>query len=106
MPRRAVRLVFRVAGWLLTPLVLTTAAAIGAAIGLVFAPRFPPQTALIITVACAFVAAVIGLMLWVRLLRRSPRLRETFAVTSEGVPESALVEQLMHPDEPKVEGKP
>jgi len=106
MPRRAVRLVFRIAGWLLTPLVLSTAAALGAAIGLVFAPRFPPQTGLIITVICAFVATVIGLTLWVRLLRRSPRLRETFAVTSEGVPESGLVEHLIHPDEPGVEGKP
>lgn len=98
MPRRAARLLFRVAGWLLTPLVLVGAAGIGATIGLVIAPRLSPDAGLAMTVAFALVFAVGGLILWVRLLRHSPELRHAFAVTAEGLPESELVEQLVHPD--------
>ena len=89
---------FRIAGWLLTPLVVISAAAIGASIGLVLAPRFAPQSGLIVTVVFAFFSSIAGLVLWVRLLRHSPRLRHTFAVTAEGLPESEIVEHIAHPD--------
>jgi zinc transporter ZupT len=101
MLRRAARLLLRAAGWLLTPLVLVCAAAVGATIGLLLAPRFSPNTALALTVALALIAVVAGLVLWVRLLRRSPELRQTFAVTEAGLPQSDLVEQLVHPDAAK-----
>jgi hypothetical protein len=100
MPRRAVRLLFRIAGWLLTPLVLICAAGVGATVGLVVAPRFSPNGGLAVTVILALFAAIAGLVGWVRLLRRSPELRHAFAVTEEGLPESKLVEHLVHPDDP------
>ena len=99
MLHRGARLVFRVAGWLLTPLVLITFSAIGAAIGLLVAPRLPPGAGLVLTIVFAFASAVTGLVLWARLLRRSPELRETFAVTAEGIPDSPLIDALVHPDQ-------
>jgi ABC-type enterochelin transport system permease subunit len=101
MSRRAARLLFRVAGWLLTPLVLVCAAGIGATIGLLIAPRLSPNAGLALTVACALIGAIAGLILWMRLLRDSPELRHTFAMTEAGLPESELVEHLVHPDAAK-----
>lgn len=106
MLHRGARLVFRVAGWLLTPLVLITFASIGAAIGLVVASRLSPAASLIATVIMALAAAVVGLVLWVRLLRRSPELRHAFAVTAEGIPDSPLVDALVHPEQHQAERQP
>jgi hypothetical protein len=94
MTSRAVRWVFRIAGWILTPVVLILAAAVGAFIGLVMAPRFPPYTALIVTAALAFLTSLTGLIFWVRLLRVHPELRERLAITEQGVPESELISKL------------
>ena len=105
MPRRAARLLFRVAGWLLTPLVLVCAAAIGATIGLLIAPRFSPTAALVLTVALALIFSVAGLIVWVRLLRQSPELRQVFAVTEAGLPQSEVIEHLVHPDSLPHDGK-
>lgn len=101
MPRRAAQLLLRVAGWLLTPLVLVCAAGVGASIGLIIAPRLSPNAGLVLTVVCALGFAIVGLVAWVRVLRHSPELRHTFAVTEAGLPESALVERLVHPDPAK-----
>ena len=98
MPRRAARLLFRVAGWLLTPLVLVVAAGAGATVGLLVAPRFSPNAGLMLTVALALVFAIAGLIVWVRILRSNPELRQVFAVTEEGLPQSELIDQLAHPD--------
>ena len=103
MPPRGARLLFRIAGWLLTPLVLVVAAALGATIGLVIAARVSPNAGLALTVASSLICTILGLVFWVKLLRRSPELRETFAVTEEGLPQSELVEQLVHPDAPKAD---
>lgn len=100
MPGRLVRLLLRMAGWLLTPLVLITAAAIGATIGLIVAPRFASANAgLILTISLAIVAAIIGLVLWARMLREHPRLRHTLEMTAHGAPDSPIVQRLIHPDE-------
>lgn len=104
MVRRPVRLLFRIAGWLLTPLVLLSAAVIGATIGLLVAPRFPPDAGLGLTLGSALVAAIAGLVFWMRLLREHPGLRHTLEMTAQGVPESSLVERLMHPDDAKRDG--
>ena len=94
---RVVRLLLRLAGWLLTPLVVTIASGIGAAIGLMVAPRFSPYGGLGVTAAFGLAGAIGGLMLWVRLLRRSPELREVLAVTPAGVPTHEAVDELIHP---------
>jgi hypothetical protein len=105
MPRRLVRLlVLRIAGWLLTPLVLVVTAVIGATIGLLVAPRLSPDIALGVTAGLALVGAVAGLALWTRLLREHPGLRHTLEMTAQGVPESALVQRLIHPDDPQQGG--
>jgi hypothetical protein len=92
----AARLLLRLAGWLLTPLVIVLAAAIGAGAGLVVAPRFPVTVALVVTAALGFAAGTVGLLFWIRLLRRSPELQEVLAVTPEGVPRPEAVEELIH----------
>lgn len=104
MLRRDARLLFRIAGWLLTPLVLVVAAALGATIGLLIAPRFSPNTGLALTAASSLICTILGLVFWVKLLQHSPELRHTFAVTEAGLPESELVEHLVHPDAPKADG--
>lgn len=100
MPRRLVRLLLRIAGWLLTPLVLVSAAGIGAMVGVIIAPRLgSANTALIVTVALALVAAIAGLILWARLLRQHPELRHTLEMTAHGAPDSPIVQRLIHPDD-------
>ncbi|HEX3928377.1 MAG TPA: hypothetical protein VHW65_10295 [Gemmatimonadales bacterium] len=94
---RAVRLLLRIAGWLLTPLVVTVAAAIGATIGLVVAPHFTPYAALGVTLGLGFLGAVAGLLAWATLLRDNPELQHVLAVTPAGVPTADAVDQLMHP---------
>jgi hypothetical protein len=102
MPGRGRRLLFRIAGWLLTPLVLLTAASIGALLGLVIAARVhSPNTGLILTVVLAFVAAIAGLVLWVRMLRDHPRLRHTLEMAIDGSPDSPIVQAIIHPDVPR-----
>lgn len=101
MPRRVARLVFRVAGWLLTPLVVVTAAAIGATIGLVVAPTLTSaNAALALTVSFSLISAIAGLVLWARVLREHPDLRHTLELTAQGAPDSPLVQRLIHPDDP------
>jgi hypothetical protein len=99
MPRRTVRLLLRVAGWLLTPLVLTTAAAIGSTIGLFAAPYFRSTlTSLIVTGLLALAAAIGGLILWLRLLREHPQFRHTLDLAADGSSDSPLMQRLIHPD--------
>ena len=106
MPRRLARLLFRAAGWLLTPLVLISAAGIGATIGLVVAPTLAPDAALGLTIGLSLLAAIAGLVLWMRLLREHPGLRHTLEMTAQGVPESALVQRLIHPDDADQDSPP
>jgi len=105
MAGRALRLIFRILGWVATPLVLVIAATTGAVLGLLIAPALSTYPALAVTLVFGTVVAAAGLYGWVRLLRRSPRLRHTLDMTVEGVPESPIVEHLMHPDEPESEAK-
>lgn len=105
MPGRVARLLLRLAGWVLTPLVLITAAAIGATLGLLIAPQFSSAThGLLLTGALALAAAIIGLILWVRLLRDHPRLRHTLEIAVDGTPDSPVVQHLIHPDDAKPDG--
>ncbi|HEY4100861.1 MAG TPA: hypothetical protein VGM20_08295 [Gemmatimonadales bacterium] len=100
MFRGAARFVLRVAGWLLTPLILLVAAAVGALGGLVVTRRMASTTSLEVTFALAFIVAGIVLRLWMRLLRNRPELRHTLSMTTEGIPETELVERLVNPPEP------
>jgi len=97
---RAARLLLRLAGWLLTPLVIILAGALGAAIGLFIAPRLPVEAGLILSIVLGFAMATIGLLFWIRQLRHSPELQEVLAVTPEGVPRPEAVEELIHHELP------
>lgn len=90
---RALRFLLRFVGWLLTPLVAWAASLCGAWIGAQAAGLVDgatPAAALTISGGVGF--AVAGVLVWLRILRRSPELREVLAVTSEGVPVAAIEE--------------
>lgn len=98
MLARAARLLLRIAGWLLTPIVVTVGAALGAIIGAMIAPRFSPTGGLVAMGITGLAGASAGMWGWVRLLRGSSRLREALAVTPDGVPQADAVEALMTAD--------
>lgn len=95
MLRRVARVVIRIAGWLVTPIAATIAAAVGATIASLFAPTVSPMNGLLVTAAGALVGTVVGLALWLRLVRGSPQLQEALAMTPEGVPRADAVEELL-----------
>ncbi len=99
MPR-LLRLFFRFGGWLMTPVVTILAAALGATIGAMVAPRLSPLTGVIVALASGIVAAALGLWLWSRLLRRSPELRDVLQVTEEGVPTERAMDEIIGSDPP------
>lgn len=102
---RAARVLVRVAGWLVTPVAALIAAALGATIAAVVAPRFSPMTGVWIMAGGGLVGAIAGLWAWLRLLRGSPQLQEALAVTPEGVPRQDAIDEIMtgeahHPRDP------
>lgn len=92
---RAARLLLRIAGWLLTPVVLAITAAIGATIGAMAAPMFSSTGAIIVMAVAGLIGALLGLLAWERLLGRSPDLRAALALTPAGIPEQAVMEEVV-----------
>ena len=89
---RWLRLVLRVLGWLLTPLVAWAASFFGATLGALIAGTVnQPDSGLVVTLTAGTVGGIGGLLLWMRLLRRSPRLRHSLHLTREGVPADVAV---------------
>lgn len=77
----------RLVGWLLTPLVAWAASFVGAWLVLRIAGRAgSPRGLLWSALVAGFVAAVLVLLLWMRLLRSSARLRHTLHVDPQGLP--------------------
>lgn len=84
------RALLRVFGWLLTPFIAWAASFFGCVAGEVIATRMPdPIHGLIVSAVMGAVAGFAGLVGWLRILRRSPQLQETLALTEEGVPDAA-----------------
>lgn len=95
---RWLRLGVRVFGWLLTPLLAWAACFLGAVGGALLAMRIrEPRTALAVTVIIGAAAGVAVILLWLRLLRRSPQIRDALAVQSDGTPDIVAAAE---PDEP------
>lgn len=67
-------------------------------LGAFIAPRFSPTGGLIAAAIGGLLGATVGLMLWLRLLRRSPELREVLAVTTEGVPTDQAIAEVLGED--------
>ena len=87
---RVLRLFLRAFGWLLTPFMAWAASFFGCVAGEAIATRMRnPQQGLILSAVLGAVAGFVTLIVWLRLLRRSPELQEALAVTPEGVPDTA-----------------
>lgn len=81
----------RVFGWLLTPLVAWAASFLGAVLtARLTGSMGVARGQLLATVIGGAVAGALGLLGWLRLLRRSPELRETLEVESDGTPSAAV----------------
>jgi sensor c-di-GMP phosphodiesterase-like protein len=85
------RWVARFFGWLLTPVVAWAASFLGATVTASLTRTIAGGTnQLIVTVVGGAVAAALALIGWLRLLRRSRRLRETLQVEPDGTPIAAV----------------
>ena len=85
------RFIARFFGWLLTPVVAWAASFVGATlVSWVTAGWATARTQLITTVVGGGLSAVIALLGWLRLLRRSPKLRETLRIDTDGTPLAAV----------------
>ncbi|MGH7702183.1 MAG: hypothetical protein ACREMO_03770 [Gemmatimonadales bacterium] len=101
---RWLRLLLRVGGWLLTPLVAWAASFCGAFLGTVVAGRLgQADPGLMVTVLAGIVSGFGVLLLWMRLLRRSPRLRHSLHLTREGIPQELLTGGKVEPTVPAEE---
>ncbi|HET9066783.1 MAG TPA: hypothetical protein VFN22_13265 [Gemmatimonadales bacterium] len=98
MVARIARLLFRIVGWLLTPLVITLAAALGATTLALVAPQFSTGRALIIMTVGGLLGAVLGFWGWMKLLERSRGLRDVLQVTTEGVPTEQGIDEVIGSD--------
>jgi hypothetical protein len=87
---KVLKLLVRILGWLLTPLVAWAASFIGASIGAVIARGIDSPTAgLILTAVCGAVAGLGTLAVVIHYLRRSPRLRHALHVTEDAIPDTS-----------------
>ena len=94
---RWLRILLLVIGWLLTPLVVWAASLLGAWIGASIAYILPTaDSALLATIGGGVAAGLVAAFLWMRLLRRSPRLRRSLAITREGIPLTGELMQAIH----------
>lgn len=108
---RWLRILALVIGWLLTPLVVWAASLLGAWIGASIAYILPTaDSALLATFGGGIATGLLAAFLWMKLLRRSPRLRRSLAITREGIPLTGELMQAIHeaegtPPAPKDEPK-
>lgn len=100
MVARIARLLFRIVGWLLTPLVITAAAALGATTLALVAPQFSTGRALLIMATGGLLGSVLGFWGWMKLLERSRGLRDVLHVTTEGVPTEQGMDEVVGSDAP------
>ncbi len=103
---RWLRLLFRIFGWLLTPLLAWAASFFGAVGGALLAIRIAnPLHGLAITAVCGAIAGYATLWVWLQYLVRHPEVREVLAVTEHGTPDTTehgtpdTTEFVTEPDE-------
>lgn len=94
---RWLRILALVIGWLLTPLVVWAASLFGAWVGASVGYIMPSaDSALLATIGGGAAAGLVAAFLWMRLLRSSPRLRRSLAITREGIPLTGELMQAIH----------
>ena len=90
---KVLRVLARILGGLLTPLVAWAASFLGAtASATLLAGDEDPRRALILSFAGAAIFAVVVAWLWLRLLRYSPQVREALSLDEEGLPTGDIFE--------------
>ncbi len=93
---RVLKFLTRLRGWLLTPLVASAASFFGAIGGAVLAARVAdPVHGLILSAACAPIAALVVTAIWLKVLRKSPEVREVLGVDETGVPEALFPSEVL-----------
>lgn len=98
---RPLRLLLRIGGWLLTPFLAWAASFFGAVAGSIAASAIAdPYWGVALTAVCGGAAGFAALIVWMRVLRRSPEIREALHVNAEGIPDVVPL------DEPPVEVSP
>lgn len=101
---RLLKFLTRLLGWLLTPLVASAASFFGAIGGAVLAAQIAdPVHGLILSGACALLAAMVVTAVWLKVLRKSPEVREVLGVDESGVPEALFPAEVLV--EPEKEGE-
>lgn len=86
-----VRVLLHLLGWLLTPLVAWAAAFAGATLGALVGGAAADSTrGFWITAGFGGASALAAAWAWLRLIRRSRRLREALAVAPDGTPLAAI----------------
>ena len=85
-----VRFLARLFGWLLTPVVAWAASFLGAGVAAWLGGSPSSRNPLVATVLTGGATAALALVLWLRLLRRSPRLQSTLQVAPDASPLVAL----------------
>jgi hypothetical protein len=94
---RLLRLLLLIIGWLLTPLVVWAASVFGAWAGARAGHGLATaDQALAATVAGGAMAGFVAVFVWMRLLRRSPRLRHSLGISREGIPIKGELIQAIH----------
>ena len=91
---RLIRMLLRVFGWLLTPLVAWAASHFGGAIGATIAKGIDnPRIGLAFTILAAAISGLLALNLWIRILRVSPELRHALHVDEDATPETETLSE-------------
>lgn len=90
---KPVRILVRILGWLLTPLVAWAASFVGATIGAWISGGASPMTVLIVAAAFGLVFAWVSAWAWLRYLRHHPKLQKTLEVAPDGTPLAAIVDE-------------
>ncbi len=94
---RWLRILALVIGWLLSPLVVWAASLLGAWVGATIGLALSTaDSGLVSTIVGGGAAGIVTVYLWMRLLRRSPRLRRSLAITREGIPLTGELLQAIH----------
>ena len=87
---RWIRLLFQIFGWLLTPFLAWAASFFGSVGGSLLARRITdPFVGIGVTALVGGVSGFAAIILWLRLLRTSPEMRQALAVTADGTPDTA-----------------
>jgi len=85
-----VRLILRIFGWLLTPLVAWAASHFGGAVGAGIAAGIKdPRTGLALTLVSAALAGLLALHFWLKLIRKSPKLQRALHVDPDATPDTS-----------------